>query len=77
MNRFASFAIVGLIAFARGDETALDFEQVKEWAAPRAADLVHREVAWLPAVVDGVIAGEAQDKPLLLWLYFGGPLGDC
>ena len=47
------------------------------WAAPTESDLLHRTVSWHDAVIDGVLDAQAQDKPLLLWLYFGGPLDDC
>lgn len=59
------------------EESALDYERVIALATPTARDLVHREVQWHGSVIDGVLAAQAADKPLLLWLYFGGPLGDC
>lgn len=55
----------------------LDLDQVLAWAAPTERDLLHRQVDWHPAVIDGVLAAQAADRPLVLWLYFGGPLGDC
>jgi hypothetical protein len=55
----------------------LDVDRVIALAAPTARDLVHRQVEWHGSVIDGVLAAQAADKPLLLWLYFGGPLGDC
>ncbi|QDU86291.1 hypothetical protein Pla163_34420 [Planctomycetes bacterium Pla163] len=58
-------------------ESPLDVDRVIALAAPTARDLVHRQVEWHGSVIDGVLAAQAADKPLLLWLYFGGPLGDC
>lgn len=73
--------LVGLIGssapVASQSAPPLDVDQVIAWAAPTERDLAHRAVDWLPAVVDGVVAGQTQDKPIVLWLYFGGPLGDC
>jgi hypothetical protein len=71
-----ALALVCLTGSAQ-DAPPLDFEQVRAFAAPTERDLVHREVDWLPAVVDGVVAAQQQDRPIVLWLYFGGPLGDC
>lgn len=55
----------------------LDLDRTLAWAAPSERDLLHRQVDWHPAVIDGVLAAQAADRPLVLWLYFGGPLGDC
>lgn len=35
------------------------------------------EVDWQPTVLDGLNLAVKEDKPILLWLYFGGPLGNC
>ncbi|MEZ5978868.1 MAG: hypothetical protein R3F34_11665 [Planctomycetota bacterium] len=62
---------------ADADEAPLDVAAIAAYAAPSARDLVHRSVDWLPTALDGIVAAQAADKPIVLWLYFGGPLGDC
>lgn len=75
--RTLAAAALALLASSNQDAPPLDFEQVRAFAAPTERDLVHRQVDWLPAVVDGVAAAQQEDRPIVLWLYFGGPLGDC
>lgn len=78
LRRAAPLFLTALLAVAPLEEPPpLDVDQVIAWAAPQEGDLAHRAVDWLPAVIDGVIAGQRADRPIVLWLYFGGPLGDC
>jgi|GEM_PF-2177825 len=66
-------------ADAREADASAEFDAADTiaWAAPSERDLLHRTVDWHAAVIDGVLEAQTEDKPLLLWLYFGGPLDDC
>lgn len=53
------------------------FDQVKAYASPSANDLAFQALNWHPQVLDGLIEGHKQDKPVLMWMYFGDPRGHC
>ena len=49
-----------------------------EWRAhllPGAADLRFAQIAWEPTFMDGVRRASEEERPLLLWLMNGHPLG--
>ncbi len=54
-----------------------NFKKVRDYVIGDTAKPEYFKVNWKENVLDGVVAGRAQDKPILLWLYFGGPLGNC
>ena len=54
-----------------------NFKEVRDYVIGDTADPEYYKVAWKENVLDGVVSAKAQDKPILLWLYFGGPLGNC
>jgi hypothetical protein len=43
----------------------------------RPNDLNFQQIEWHGSVYDGLAAGQREDKPLVLWLYFGDPRGGC
>lgn len=53
------------------------FSEVKQHASLQGDDLVFQSVDWKTRAYDGFVAGAQQDKPVLLWLYFGDPRGHC
>lgn len=56
----------------------LDGLAVHEWAArlePAAKDRAWLEIPWHASFHDGLQAADAADRPLLLWLMNGHPLG--
>ncbi len=57
--------------------TAETFAAVRAHAAPRAEDLAFQSIPFHENLVDGALAAQKQDKPLVLWLYFGDPRGNC
>ena len=42
---------------------------------PRHDELGFEQIAWLPSFHEGLRAADAQDKPLLVWVMNGHPLG--
>ncbi len=56
---------------------ALTFEQVKAYASPNSSDLAFQQLNWHSQVIDGLIAGHKEDKPVIMWMYFGDPRGHC
>jgi hypothetical protein len=54
-----------------------NFEEVRDYVVGDTVEPEYFKVDWHKAVLDGVVEARAQDKPILLWLYFGGPLGNC
>ena len=56
---------------------ALTDKTLAEWRdriRPKADDLCHKTVDWLPTFWDGVMAAQKADKPILLWAMNGHPL---
>jgi hypothetical protein len=54
-----------------------NFKEVRDYVIGDTAEPEYFKVDWQDNVFDGVTEGMKQDKPILLWLYFGGPLGNC
>lgn len=59
------------------DLTWETFSQVKHHASPRAEDLAWQQIDWQNTVADGVNKARLEDKPIVMWLYFGDPRGSC
>ena len=56
----------------------LEAEAVADWAAhirPSEDDLAFARIDWAPTFTDGLRRADAEEKPLLLWLMNGHPLG--
>ena len=54
-----------------------NFNEVRDFVIGDTAEPEYFKVDWKDNVLDGVVDARAQDKPILLWLFFGGPLGNC
>lgn len=48
-----------------------------DWIRVRPGEQVHRSIPWRSTVAEAMRDAQRLDRPLLLWLYFGGPLGAC
>ena len=73
----ASAAPKGAVA---GVPTALSdatYDRIKALVELRPGELQFQAVPWLSTAYEGIRASQREDKPLLLWLYFGGPRGAC
>lgn len=57
--------------------TAETFDQVKAYASPGASDMAFQSLDWHSHILDGLVEGNKQDKPVVMNLYFGDPRGHC
>ena len=53
------------------------YNEVKTLVAPRKDDFVFKRVKWTHDLPSAITKASEADKPLLLWLYFGNPQGNC
>jgi hypothetical protein len=53
------------------------YAEVRKHVELKAEDLRFQQVDWHDSVIKGVQQAQKEDKPLLLWLYFGDPRGNC
>jgi hypothetical protein len=51
------------------------FAAWRQHILPSESELRWRKIAWLPTFSDGLVAADAQQMPLLLWVMNGHPLG--
>ncbi|MBK1855368.1 hypothetical protein JO972_10390 [Verrucomicrobiaceae bacterium 5K15] len=54
-----------------------NFDQVADDVRLKPSDETYQKVSWLDTVLQGQQQAQRQDKPLLLWLYFGDPRANC
>ena len=54
---------------------AADFDAWRAQLAPREDETRWQEIPWRDTLVAGLAAASAEQKPLLLWLMNGHPLG--
>ncbi len=52
-----------------------DLERWRDFIRPSAAELAAESIPWLPDMVSGLERSETEQRPLLLWLMNGHPLG--
>lgn len=63
---------------APADAPALRLADLDRWSAhlqPDPEDLRFARIPWEPTFMDGVRRADEQQRPLLLWLMNGHPLG--
>lgn len=79
MFRFAivSFFLTTYLGAAPEALTWGNFDEVSEYVALKPGDLNYQKVQWHSTVIEGQREAQKQDKPLLLWLYFGDPRANC
>ena len=56
----------------------VDAETIAAWRThirPDQKDLTFEIIPWLTTLADGIRAADAEQKPLLLWVMNGHPLG--
>jgi|CXWL01.1.fsa_nt_gi hypothetical protein len=54
-----------------------NYESIKQHISLKQRDLGFQKIDWRTSVFDGAVAANQQDKPMILWLYFGDPRGGC
>jgi len=52
-------------------------EEVEKYIRLKPADENYQKIVWHSTVIAGQQLAQKEDKPLLLWLYFGDPRGNC
>ena len=55
--------------------TEQTFAAWRDHISPTAAELRWTQIPWLTTFGDGIAQADSQDKPLLLWVMNGHPLG--
>lgn len=49
----------------------------RDYILPQASELRWQQIAWRSSVATGLEEAQRQQKPLLLWIMNGHPLGNC
>lgn len=57
--------------------TEENYAAVRKHVELRPGDLRFQQIDWHERFFDGLVRAQKEDKPLLLWLYFGDPRGNC
>ncbi len=57
--------------------TPQNYELIKQHISLKQRDLGFQQIDWKSSVYDGAVAANQQDKPMILWIYFGDPRGGC
>ena len=63
-----------LVCAVQPDLTDNTQDQIRAQIVPSADELKWRQVRWHPSVWDGLRAGQAEKKPILLYMMNGHPL---
>lgn len=77
------FAAVGLLcagpvsARPPAELTWESFDRVADYVRLKPADENYQKITWNDTVLKGQQRAQKEDKPLLLWLYFGDPRASC
>ncbi len=54
--------------------TEANYKKLRDQVLPTAAQLAWQKVPWRPTVWDGIVEGQASDRPILMWIMNGHPL---
>lgn len=57
--------------------TASSFDTLKLHASPLPQDLSWQSIDWQNTVAKGINKARLEDKPIVMWLFFGDPRGSC
>lgn len=55
--------------------TTSSYERYKDEIGPQPSDAAWQQIDWLPSYTEGLEAADAEQKPILLWVMNGHPLG--
>ncbi|MGB0776068.1 MAG: hypothetical protein ACPGUY_09485 [Akkermansiaceae bacterium] len=56
---------------------SMNFNQLADYIQLGKQDENYQKITWHSTVLEGQQLAQKQDKPLLLWLYFGDPRANC
>ncbi len=62
-------------ASAQVELTDQNFAAWRDHLLPSAKDVAWESIPWLATLAEGIIVSDQQQKPLLLWMMNGHPLG--
>ena len=71
---------ISITSKAQAQERELNwdtFAKVRDYADRKDSDKHYLSIPWTDTVFDGMVQGQKEDKPVLLWLYFGDGRGNC
>ena len=52
-----------------------EYARWRDYLLPNASEQSHRQIPWRATVLQGVVEAQKQDKPILMFLMNGHPLG--
>ena len=67
-----------LATLAHAEDAVLNDDTLAAWRSfivPRADERQDEQIDWAPSLADGLRRAHEQQKPLLLWMMNGHPLG--
>jgi hypothetical protein len=56
-------------------QLSADYAKWRDYVLPSASELSYRKIPWYASVLHGVVEAQKQDKPVMLVLMNGHPLG--
>ena len=59
----------------RQPQRSAEYARWRDYLLPSASEQSHRTIPWRASVLHGLIDAQKQDKPILLFLMNGHPLG--
>lgn len=59
------------------DLSLATFDDVRAYVRPTPQELRFQSLDWHRTVFSGIQAAQKADRPLLMWMYFGDPQGQC
>ena len=62
-------------AIGQVELTEENFGAWRDHLLPSAKDVAWESIPWLASLAEGIVASDQQQKPLLLWMMNGHPLG--
>jgi hypothetical protein len=71
-------ALAGCASSVADSPFALTDKNFSAWKAhiqPDRSELAWTQIPWLPTFAEGLVHADAEQKPLLLWVMNGHPLG--
>lgn len=69
--------VLGQGVKAPGELTDATFAAVHTYATPTKKDLAFQSLDWKDSIYEGLVESQRQDKPMVMWMYFGDPRGHC
>lgn len=82
--RTSSGALAAILAVTLASAAAAEpefswssYEKWRDFIDVKSSEIRWQDIPWRSHFWAGVIDAQKENKPLLLWIYFGDPLGAC